>query len=152
MSLVDKIVKRVILTNLFGNGWGDQETFLKLLQIRKSTFSPDPGASPPAAAAGPSYEYKPHDLFDLQLTELPKSSSSADAWRTFRGSFVSPIYSVTGLLPPECRICRFELVIPRSWTDSTPASEKRVCLHYAATGDHSFWRRSRLHRSNIVVT
>ena len=127
MSLVDKIVKRLILTNFFGDGWGDQETFLKLLQFRKS------------ANTDGSYYYQPLHPYDFQLCEKKSGSKHV---RTYQGSFVSPLYS-TGLLPPECKTCKFDLVIPRAWNDTTPAEEKRVCLHFAATGDHSFWRRSR---------
>eukprot|EP00116_Pleurobrachia_bachei_P001924 sb/3462186/ len=56
---------------------------------------------------------------------------------SYEGRFVSPLAN-TGILPEESRYCRFHLHLPADFNPST-----RVCLLFAPTGDHSFWRRYR---------
>ena len=126
MSIVDKVVKRVLLTSLFGDGWGDQETFNKLLKLRQSY------------KGGGLAAYPEHGNNQFKLTELKKTSKHVN---NFTGSFVSPLCAASpDLLPPESRTCKFLMTLPAEWKSSR---ERRVCLHYAATGDHSFWRRYR---------
>ena len=125
MSLVDKLVRRIVISSMFGDGWGDQETFQKLLDLR-TTYSR--GISSIFTARTPH----------VQLTELKSSSKHV---RTYLGQFESPLErEAPGLLPKESRNCRFHLVVPSDWEG---VSERRVCLHYAATGDQTFWRRTR---------
>ena len=124
MSLVDKVVKRLLLTSLFGDGWGDQETFIKLLNLRQSY-------------KGGFTSSHDSDKLHFKLTELKKTSKYV---RNYTGSFLSPLcLESPDLLPHESRTCRFLLTLPTDWGRSS----RRVCLHYAATGDHSFWRRYR---------
>ena len=126
MSLVDKIVKRMVVTSFFGDGWGDQETFHKLLQLRQSYKD------------GVAHIFPDKSKSEFKLTEEKSSSKNV---RSYSGSFISPVYQDhLKLIPPESKMCRFHLILPSQWEDE---SKKRICLHYAATGDHSFWRRYR---------
>lgn len=124
MSLVDKLVKRVIITSLFGDGWGDRETFDKLLQLRRNyKFGLD------------YFSYNVESNFKLSETK-----NSPKHVINYTGSFNSPLCRESpDLIPPESHTCRFHMTLPRDWG----ASERRVCLHYPATGDHTFWRRYR---------
>ena len=126
MSLVDKIVKRMVITSFFGDGWGEQETFLKLLQLRQSYKE---GVS--------HHIYSNRNIAEFQINEEKSSSKHV---RFYTGSFISPLYQEHALIPPECKTCRFHVILPREWEEE---SRRRICLHYAATGDHTFWRRYR---------
>ena len=141
MALVDKVVKKIIVTRYFGDGWGHQETFEKLLRFRKSCNE----------NVGNQRSSVPYELLNFNFVEEREEKiknlfgSNAKHIRSYRGSFTSPIfYNYSGLLPEESKTCNFRLIVPRGWGEfGQDASNKRVCLHYAATGDHSFSRRQR---------
>ena len=76
------------------------------------------------------------------------------AYAVVHGDLESPLeVRCPGLLPPECRRARFQLVVADADADAfdpahgapRPAfarpQPRSVCLQFAATGDHSFWRR-----------
>ena len=76
------------------------------------------------------------------------------AYAVVHGDLESPLeVRCPGLLPPECRRARFQLVVADADADAfEPANgaprpalarpqPRPVCLQFAATGDHSFWRR-----------
>ena len=118
-------MKRMLVTSFFGDGWGDQETFHKLLALRASYKH------------GVNHTFQDRSNLQFQVKEEKSNSKHV---KTYSGSFISPLYHEHKLIPAECQECRFHLILPAQWED---VGKRRVCLHYAATGDHSFWRRYR---------
>ena len=126
MSLLDRVVKRLIITNFFGDGWGDQGIFQRLTKIRGD------------------YQSLSHEL-EFSRTTTPEylrfelKQENSKHFDVFNGSFLSPLTVLyPGTLPEESEKCNFTMILPKTWHDQ---GRKRVCLHYAATGDHGYWRR-----------
>jgi hypothetical protein len=64
--------------------------------------------------------------------------------RLVDGSFETPAASlIPEIMPKECRQAHFQLVLPPAGARPT-LSYRPLCIQYAGTGDHFFWRRRRL--------
>ncbi|XP_055326668.1 protein ABHD18 [Sitodiplosis mosellana] len=122
-SRLDKIYRRMLITRFFEKGWGKAENLRRLFEFRKFVSNRDT-----------CYNLIPRD-YPVQITREEKTSECL----LIDGEFLSPMeLFLPGVVPPESRKSNFQLVLPLKWKNE---KYKPVCVHFAGTGDHFFWRR-----------
>ena len=128
MSIVDRLVKGVTCSaKCFGDGWGDQRVLNELTQLSVTMKNPKSCMQPVAK------------YFDSTKMNCVEDKKGNKHFRTFTGSFESPLNCLfPDLLPLESRTCNFKMILPKEWKNE---DKKRICLHYAPTGDHGYTRR-----------
>ncbi|XP_031626308.1 protein ABHD18 [Contarinia nasturtii] len=122
-SRLDKIYRKMLITRFFEKGWGKAENLRRLFEFRKFVSNRDT-----------CYNLIPRD-YPVQITREEKTSDAL----LIDGEFLSPMeLFLPGVVPPESRKSYFQLVLPLKWENE---KYKPMCVHFAGTGDHFFWRR-----------
>eukprot|EP00128_Syssomonas_multiformis_P012463 Colp12_sorted_trinity150504_noHs@32653 len=119
---VDHLYRKLILTGFFKEGWGATEHMEMILEMRRRFFAQRDPTVPQLLKDYPIHFEKMRKYSDCRIVE---------------GHFESPVDKfLPGLLPEECRIAHFQMVLPLERQVKQP-----VCLHLGGTGDHFFWKR-----------
>ena len=129
LSRLDRFYRRLLLSGFFSKGWGDPAHMRQIFALRRRVVDPREALT----------LVRP----ELRRVEVLSETTEGGVRRT-HGSFESPCVGMLddALLPPECRNAHFELVEPAD--DREYGRLRPICLQFAGTGDHFFWRRRRL--------
>jgi len=140
-SALDRLYRRLIRNNFFHAGFGDFTHLERIVSLRANAY----------ANVAPDHP--------VQVERVERVAGGGYA--IVHGSLHSPLdLHSPGLLPPEAATARFQLILPTeaafaqfgdpaAAASSAEAASARapattplpVCVQFAATGDHSFWRR-----------
>ena len=124
-SRIDSIYRSLIYAaKFFSKGWGDIKVMEQIFEMQEIVRK--------------SKGLNGRLLEICEKTEVNvKKTNINNSLQILEGQFKSPFMQVVpNGLPPECRIARFQMILPMKWK-----FEKPVCIHLAGTGDHFFWRR-----------
>jgi len=112
---------------MFKAGWGDQQVLNDLTEFSVTMKNANTCMHPVS------------NHFNVNQMNIVKDKTDNKNFRTYTGSFESPMNSLyPGLLPLESQTCHFKMILPKKWDNE---NKKRICLHYAPTGDHGYYRR-----------
>ena len=126
LSRLDRVYRSVLLSRFFTKGWGKPEHLKRIFELRRRLATKD-------SALTHVDPYHP--------VTIVKDESMKDH-RLLEGYFRSPMADyLPELLPKESEKAHFQIILPLKWSNSRL---KPVCIQYAGTGDHFFWRRRRL--------
>jgi len=139
-SALDRLYRRLIRNNFFHAGFGDFTHLERIVSLRANAY------------ANVALDHP------IQVERVERVASGGYA--IVHGSLHSPLdLHSPGLLPPEAATARFQLILPteaafaqfrgvaaafgaEAASPRAPATTPLpVCVQFAATGDHSFWRR-----------
>ncbi|XP_018335349.1 protein ABHD18-like [Agrilus planipennis] len=122
VSRLDKLYKKMIFHKFFTRGWGDPDCYDKFFEFRKVIC-------------------KREDAYKLIPIDYPVNIHHEEIeseYHIINGSFKTPLVSfIPEVVPKVVENAYFQLIIPKKWNSEF----KPICIHYAATGDHFFWRR-----------
>ncbi|VDM25115.1 unnamed protein product [Hydatigera taeniaeformis] len=122
MSLFDKVFRRTVACDFFTKGWGRPDLLLQLID-NMTLVRKDP------------------DYMRYNLTYRPIMIEKRIEYKKLielEGSFVSPMEDlIPDAMCTRNRISRFQMIIPKKWK----SDHRPVCLHFAGTGDHFYYRR-----------
>ncbi|KAJ8028498.1 Protein ABHD18 [Holothuria leucospilota] len=122
-STVDRIYRKLLLTQFFTKGWGKPETIKRIFEFGK------------ILADRPKCQALINEDYPVKIVKDEEQSR----YRILEGTFTSPFaLYLPDLVPDEVKTARFEMIVPAKWPSNT---YKPVCIHLAGTGDHGFWRR-----------
>jgi GNAT superfamily N-acetyltransferase len=134
-SALDRLYRRLVRNDFFHGGFGDYAHLEAILRLQRQCA---------ADVVAPD-----HPVRVERVERVPTR-----AYAVVHGSLESPLAAhAPDILPPEARRARFQLVLSNadadavattSWGAHTVAAPRPVCVQYAATGDHGFWRRRAL--------
>jgi len=123
-SKFDTIYRSLLLSNFFTKGWGKPEDLKSIFEFRRRLAK---------RSEALTYVNKSH-----QIT-ITKDENKSDH-RRIEGHFRTPLADyLPQLLPPETETAYFQAILPLD--QANHGRLKPVCIHYAGTGDHYFWRR-----------
>ncbi|KAJ6646831.1 Protein ABHD18 [Pseudolycoriella hygida] len=122
-SRLDALYRRMLITKFFEKGWGEPENLKRLFEFRKIVSNREL-----------CYKLIPKD-YPVEITKEEKTSD----YHVIEGKFVTPLeLYLPGLVPKAAQEAHFQMLLPLTWADE---NYKPVCVHFAGTGDHYFWRR-----------
>ncbi|KAL3289753.1 hypothetical protein HHI36_023148 [Cryptolaemus montrouzieri] len=123
VSRLDVIYRRILLTKFFMKGWGAAENLKMLLDFRKIISNREH-----------CYNLVPSN-YPIKIINKQRRSDC----EIIEGSFTSPLaLYMPNLIHQDVKTAYFQLVLPLNWPTG---GFKPVCIHFAGTGDHFFWRR-----------
>ena len=126
LSRIDRVYRSILLSRFFTKGWGKPEHLKRIFELRRRLGRRDIALT---------YVDKNHPV------TIVKDVKKSD-YRQLDGYFRSPMADyLPELLPPESEKAHFQIILPNQWTNNRL---KPICIQYAGTGDHFFWRRRRL--------
>jgi len=126
-SKFDVLYRSLLLTNFFTKGWGKPEDLKSIFELRRRLAK---------RSEALTYVNKTHPI---TITKDEKWSDH----RRIEGQFRTPFADyLPHLLPPESQTAYFQAILPLK--EANQGRLKPICIHYAGTGDHFFWRRRRL--------
>jgi len=126
-SKFDVVYRSLLLTNFFTKGWGKPEDLKSIFELRRKLAK---------RSEALTYVNKSHPI---TITKDEKWSDH----RRIEGHFKSPFADyLPHLLPPESQTAYFQAILPLK--EANQGRLKPICIQYAGTGDHFFWRRRRL--------
>jgi hypothetical protein len=124
VSKLDTVYRSLLLTKFFTKGWGKPDHLKHIFEFRRKLANRDVAIT---------YVDKDHPV------TISKEVIKSDH-RILEGFFTTPFVNyLPQLLPPESEKAHFQMVLPLETSHSNP-----ICIHYAGTGDHFFWKRRRL--------
>ncbi|KAK4471442.1 hypothetical protein MN116_004870 [Schistosoma mekongi] len=130
MSTFDKIYRIMLPLKFFSKGWGAPDTLLKLIENMKTVTNRDMFCSM-KTRTNISIEKKSETMKTIEI----------------EGSFLSPFDSVIpNALTGNNKIARFQMIIPKIWS----TNYRPICVHFAGTGDHNYFRRRFLLANRLV--
>ncbi|KAG4076289.1 hypothetical protein HA402_014838 [Bradysia odoriphaga] len=122
-SRLDALYRRMLITKFFEKGWGEPENLKRLFEFRKIVSNREL-----------CYKLIPPD-YPVEITKEEKTTD----FHIIEGKFLTPLeLYLPGLVPKAARDAHFQMLLPLRWPDE---NFKPVCVHFAGTGDHYFWRR-----------
>lgn len=134
MSKFDSLYRKFLLTKFFTKGWGKPEHMRRIMALRR-TIAADRDTA--VAIANP----------DAHPVTITREEVKRDH-RIVEGHFSSPAQpQLKNLLPPESEKAYFQMVLPRDdflAGGANRAGRRPLCIQYAGTGDHFFYRRRHL--------
>ncbi|KAF2879717.1 hypothetical protein ILUMI_26456 [Ignelater luminosus] len=123
VSRLDRIYRSLLLSTFFTKGWGNPENILKLFEFRKEISNRE-------------------RCVKLVSEDYPITIINQRTWndcRILEGKFFSPLaIHLPDIVSPEVTEAYFQIIIPKKWKSKT---YRPMCIHFAGTGDHYFWRR-----------
>ncbi len=123
---IDRVYRSLLLTKFFTKGWGKPEHLKRIFELRRRLAVRDTAVT---------YVDRSHPV------TIVKDIRNSDH-RLLEGYFTTPfVQYLPQLLPPESERAHFQMILPLEWKS---ANVRPVCVQYAGTGDHFFWRRRRL--------
>jgi len=126
-SKFDVVYRSLLLTNFFTKGWGKPEDLKSIFELRRKLAK---------RSEALTYVNKSHPI---TITKDEKWSDH----RRIEGHFKTPFADyLPHLLPPESQTAYFQAILPLK--EANQGRLKPICIQYAGTGDHFFWRRRRL--------
>lgn len=126
VSRLDTIYRSLLLTRFFTKGWGKPEHLKKIFELRRRLANREIALS----YVEPNYP--------VTITHQEIKSDH----QILEGHFHTPFANyLPELLPPESEKAYFQVILPTKWKSE---NYRPVCVQYAGTGDHYFWRRRRL--------
>lgn len=124
-SKLDSVYRSLLLTRFFTKGWGKPEHLKRIFELRRNL-----------ADRSVAYTYVDRD----HPVTITRDDLKTDH-RILEGHFITPfVHYLPQLLPPESERAHFQVILP---IYQNPKS-RPVCIQYAGTGDHYYWRRRRL--------
>ncbi len=135
VSRLDNLYRRLLLTGFFTKGWGDPEHMRQIFALRRRLVDRQQALA----------MVKPHEV--KVTVESEKVEGSRGGIRRTYATFESPCVGLLDddLLPVESRRAHVELVEPVDEDRFGSGGRLRpVCVQFAGTGDHYFWRRRNL--------
>lgn len=122
-SRLDSIYRRMLITKFFEKGWGKPENLQRLFKFRKIM-----------SCRESCFKLVPPD-YPVEITKKVKNPDCT----ILEGNFKTPFeFHLPGIVPKASQNAYFQIILPAKWKDE---KHKPMCIHFAGTGDHFFWRR-----------
>lgn len=127
MSKFDVVYRSLLLSNFFTKGWGKPEDIRNIFELRRKLGNRE---------TAKTYVEKNHPV------TITQDEIKSDH-RRLKGYFRTPLADIMpNLVPPESEKAHFQLILPVK--EPSQGRLKPICIQYAGTGDHGFWRRRKL--------